>query len=54
MDGLESIIQSEVSQKEINKEKNGTDESICRAGVETQVQRMDMRRWRVRIKKRLG
>ena len=42
---LESVIQSEVSQKEKNKycilthicgiQKNGTDEPICRAGIET-------------------
>ena len=43
---LEPVIQSEVSQKEKNKYhilthiyeiyKNGTDEPICRAGIETQ------------------
>ena len=43
---LESVIQSEVSQKEKNKyrilmyvcgiQKNGTDEPIFRAGIETQ------------------
>ena len=43
---IESVIQSEVSQKEKNKyrilthtcgiQKNGTDEPICRAGIETQ------------------
>ena len=43
---LEPIIQSEVSQKEKNKYhiltridviwKNGTDEPVCRAGIETQ------------------
>ena len=43
---VESLIQSEVSQKEKNKyrilmhicgiQKNGTDEPICRAGIETQ------------------
>ena len=42
---LESVIQSEVSQKEKNKyhilmhicgiQKNGTDEPICTAGIET-------------------
>ena len=42
---LESLIQSEVSQKEKNKyriltqiceiQKNGTDEPICKAGIET-------------------
>ena len=49
---LESVIQSELSQKEKNKyhilthicgiQKNGTDEPISRAGIETQMQRMDM------------
>ena len=43
---LESVIQSEVSQKEENKYcmlthiwnlKNGTDEPVCRAQVETQM-----------------
>jgi len=44
---LEPVLQSEVSQKEKNKyhllihiyrnEKNGTDEHICRAGIETQM-----------------
>ena len=44
---LETVIQSEVSQKEKNKyrilthlcgtEKNGTDEPVCRAEVETQM-----------------
>ena len=48
---LEPVIQSEVSQKEKNIysilthtygiQKNGTDESICRAGIEVQRQRMD-------------
>ena len=45
---LQSFIQSEVSQKEKNKymlmniygiQKNGTSEPICRAGIETQMQR---------------
>ena len=46
---LESIIQSEVSQKEKNKyrilthicgiQKNGTDEPICKAEIKTQTQR---------------
>ena len=46
---LEIVIQSEVSQKEKNKyrilthvcgtQKNGTDEPVCRAEVETQMQR---------------
>ena len=45
---LEIIIQSEVSQKEKNKyniltciyriQKNDTDESICRAGIETDME----------------
>ena len=49
---LECVIQSEVSQKEKNKycilmhicgiQKNGTDEPICRADIETQTQRLDM------------
>ena len=49
---LEPIIQSEVSQKEKNKyrivtyiygiQKDGTDEPICRAVVETQTSRMDL------------
>ena len=44
---LETVIQSEVSQKEKNKyrilthvcgtQKNGTDELVCRADVETQI-----------------
>ena len=46
---LETVIQSEVSQKEKNKyctlmhicgtQKNGTDELVCRADIETQMQR---------------
>ena len=49
---LETVIQSEVSQKEQNKycilthicgtQKNGTDEPVCRAEVETQVQRTNV------------
>ena len=49
---LESIIQSEVSQKEKYKyrilthiygiQKNGTDELICRAGLEMQTERTDL------------
>ena len=49
---LEIVIQSEVSQKEKNKycilihiygiQKNGTDEPICRAGIEIQTQRIYM------------
>ena len=46
---LESVIQSEVSQKEKNKyrilthkygiQKNGTDELICKAEIESQMQK---------------
>ena len=49
---LETVIQSEVSQKEKNKyhilthicgtQKNGTDESVCRAEIETQMQRTNV------------
>ena len=49
---LEPVIQSEASQKEKNKysilthvygiQKNGTDELICREGMETRVQRIDL------------
>ena len=49
---LKSVTDSEVSQKEKNKYhvniyiyriwKNGTDEPICRAGIEMQMQRMDL------------
>ena len=49
---LKTIIQSEVSQKEKNKyriillichiQKNGTDELICKAEIETQTQRKDL------------
>ena len=49
------IIQSEVSQKEKNKyhilthiygiQKNSTDEPICRAGIEMQMQRVDRWTW---------
>ena len=49
---LESVIQSEVSQKEKNKcrilthicgtQKNGTDEPVCRAEIETQMQRTNV------------
>ena len=55
---LESLIQSEVSQKKKNKyhiliciygiKKDGTGEPICRAGTETQTRRTDLwgrRRW---------
>ena len=53
---LESVIQSEVSQKEKNKyhvvtqihgiQKHGTDEPICRAGIDTDIQNkwVDVRR----------
>ena len=49
---LETVIQSEVSQKEKNKyhilthiygiQKNGTDEPVCKAEVETQMQRTNV------------
>ena len=49
---LEFVIQREVHQKERNKyhilthicgiQRNGTDEPICKAGIEMQAQRMDM------------
>ena len=49
---LEKIIQSEVSQKEKNKyralmhicgiQKNGTDEPICKAEIETQIWRTNV------------
>ena len=49
---LETVIQSEVSQKEKNKyrilthicgiQKNGTDEPACRAEIETQMQRRNI------------
>ena len=49
---LETVIQSEVSQKEKNKyhvlthicgtQKNGTDEAVCRAEIETQMQRTNV------------
>ena len=49
---LEFVAQNEVSQKEKNKYhilmrlcgiwKDGTDECVCRAGAETQMQRMDV------------
>ena len=52
---LESIIQSEPSQKEKNNyhilmyiygtQKDGTDEFICRAAVKTQTLRTDLRTW---------
>ena len=52
---LEPIIQSEVSEKEKNKDhilthiygiqKNGTEEFICRAAMEKQAQRIDLWTW---------
>ena len=52
---LESVIQSEVSQKEKDKYcvlmhiygiyKNGTDELICTAGIGTQTQGTDLWTW---------
>ena len=49
---LETVIQSEVSQKEKNKycilkhicgtQKNGTDEPVCKAEIETQEQRTNL------------
>ena len=49
---LETVIQSEVSQKEKNKycmlmnicgiQKNGTDEPVCKAEIETQMQRTNV------------
>ena len=49
---LETVIQSEVSQKEENKyrilthifgiQKNGTDEPVCKAEIETQMQRTNV------------
>ena len=53
---LETVIQSEVSQKEKNKyrilmhicgiQKNGTDEPVCKAEIETQMQRTkSMDKW---------
>ena len=59
---LEPVIQSEVSQKEKNKyhilthiygiQKNGTDEPICRAGIETQTWRTD--EWTRQGKEQVG
>ena len=52
---LEPIIENEVRQKEKDKycilthaygmQKDGTDEPICRAAMETQTQRTDLRTW---------
>ena len=49
---LETVIQSEVSQKEKNKygilrhicgiQKNGTDELVCKAEIKTQMQRINV------------
>ena len=57
---LETIMQSEVSQKEKNKyhilmhtcgiQKNGTDEPVCKAEIETQMQRTNV--WTPRGAKR--
>ena len=58
---LEPVIHSEVSQKKtkyhilVNTcgiQKNGTDESICRAGIEMQMQRTDL--WAQQEKERVG
>ena len=60
---LEPIIQSEISQKEKNKytlvlthiyeiQKDGTDEPICRAAMETQTQTTDL--WTQWGKERVG
>ena len=57
----ESVIQSEVSQKEKNKycmlthiygikKKKGTDEPSCRAGIKRQTWRMDLMTWGRRVK----
>ena len=53
MDDLEPIIQSEVNQKEKSKyhilthiygtQEDGTDESLCRAAVDMQTQKTDLR-----------
>ena len=64
---LESVIQSEVSQKEKNKycilthicgiQKNGIDEPVCKAEIKTQMQRTYMWTWgggKVEEIKRLG
>ena len=58
---LESVIQSEVSQKKKNKYctlthiygilKNGTDEPVCRAGIEVLTYRMDL--WTQQGKRRV-
>ena len=49
---IETVLQSEVSQKEKNKyhilkhicgiQKNGTDEPVCKAEIETQTQRTNL------------
>ena len=59
---LETVIQSEVSQKEKNKyhilmhicgiQKNGTDEPVCKAEMETQMQRTNV--WTPRGRKHSG
>jgi len=56
----ESVIQGEISQKNEDHismyiygiKKNGTDEPICRAGIETQMQRVDL--WTRQGKERVG
>ena len=58
----QSVISSKVTQKEKNKYhismdifriwKNGTDELICTAGIEIQIQRMDL--WTQKGKRRVG
>ena len=52
---LETVVQSEVNQTEKNKyhilthicgiQKTGTDEPICRAGIEMQMQRTELWAW---------
>ena len=59
---LETVIQSEVSQKEKNKyrilthicgiQKNGTGEPVCKAEIETQMQRTNV--WTPRGESRVG
>ena len=56
---LETVIQSEVSQKEKNIlthifgiQKNGTDEPVCKAEIETQMQRTNV--WTPRGETRVG
>ena len=59
---LETVIQSDVSQKEKNKylllthicgiQKNGTDEPVCKAEIEAQMQRTNL--WTSRWENRVG